>query len=306
MVVFAALAPFILAAEEGTPPAPAEDSTKQDGNDVQSLPIVRADIDVVGALPETPAITTLGKDELHAGQAKGAGDLLRVVPGVSSSRMGGHGLDPRVRGLGESSIRILVDGAEIHGGCPNRMDPPSSYAAVEAFDEITVVRGVQTLRYGTAPGTVLFEREPVRFSDDSWWRVGVNAVVGSNNDGPALGFNAAVGTPKLSFRAAADRLTMDSYSDGNGEEIASAFDSKNALLGLGWTPDSLTSLSLSYDINRTSDALYAGAGMDSPFSDNDTVRLKFRRGAGLRDSRRDEWRRLLERGLPPHGQLLAA
>ena len=267
------------AEEESAPVVSTETSEGQSGSESNPLPVVRADIDVVGELPETPAITVLGDDTIHAGQTKDAGDMLRAAPGVSSGRMGGHGLDPRVRGLGESSIRILIDGAEIHGGCPNRMDPPSSYAAVESFDEVIVVRGVQTLRYGTAPGTVLFEREPVRFVDDSWWRAGVNAVIGTNNDGPALGFNAAIGTPKFSLQAAGDRLAMDNYSDGNGEEIASSFDSRSGSLALGWTPNQLTSLSLSYEVNRTKDALYAGAGMDSPFSDGDVARLKFRRGA---------------------------
>ncbi len=278
-LVVVALVPVTGFAEvEETPDYPVESPAEQTVNENQPLPVVRADINVIGALPETPAITTLGDDELRAGQSKDAGDLLREAPGVSSGRMGGHGLDPRVRGLGESSIRILIDGAEIHGGCPNRMDPPSSFAAVDSFDEIIVLRGVQTLRYGTAPGTVLFEREPVRFLEDSWWQAGFNTDIGTNNDGPAVGFNAAVGTSKVSLQVAGDRLEMDNYSDGNGEEVASAFDSRNGSLALGWTPDELTSLSLSYEANRTEDALYAGARMDSPFSDGDVARFKFRRG----------------------------
>ncbi len=269
-----------VAADDDTPQPGAEQTAQGSEADAGQLPVVRAKIDVVGAFPTTPAVTSLESEQLHTGRARDAGDLLRLVPGVSSGRMGGHGLDPRIRGLGESSIRVLVDGAEIHGGCPNRMDPPSSFAAVESYDEVTVVRGVQTLRYGTAPGTVLFDRDPVRFIDDAWWQASVNAVAGTFHDGPALGFNAAVGTPIFSLEAAADRLVMDSYSDGDGEQVASAFDSRNGLLTLGWTPDNLTSLSLSWEVNRTRDALYAGAGMDSPFSDGDVIRFKFRRAAG--------------------------
>jgi iron complex outermembrane receptor protein len=264
------------------PPAdPSDQKTAQSDDATLQLPVVRAKIAVTGSFPDSPAHNTvLDGDQLHSGPVKDAGDLLRVAPGVSSGRMGGHGLDPRVRGLGESGIRVLVDGAEIHGGCPNRMDPPSSFAAVESFDEISVARGVQTLRYGNAPGTVLFERNPVRFTDEGWWRAAVSAAGGTNNDGPALGFNAAVGSARLSLRASADRVTMNSYSDGDGNEVASAYDSRNGSLALGWTPDPLTSLSLSWEANRTRDALFAGAGMDSPFSNNDAVRLKLRRDAG--------------------------
>ena len=267
-------------AEDEQQPPEEQDKVPESSENAKTLPVLRAEIEVFGRIEKTPAVTQLGDALLHGGQARDAGDLLRVAPAVSSGRMGGHGLDPRIRGLGESSIRVLIDGAEIHGGCPNRMDPPSSFAAVDHFDEVIVVRGVQTLRYGTAPGTVLFERLPVRFLDDSWWRVSANAVTGTNNDGPAMGFSAAIGSTKLSLEAAADRLRMSNYSDGNGEEIASAFDSRNGSIALGWTPDDLTSVRLSYELNRTTDALYAGAGMDSPNSETDAVRLRFRRDAG--------------------------
>ena len=171
----------------------AEETLPEGSENQEPLPVLRAEVEVFGKIAKTHAVTHLGDALLHGGQAKDAGDLLRAALAVSSGRMGAHGLDPRIRGLGESSIRILIDGAEIHGGCPNRMDPPSSFAAVESYDEVVVVRGVQTLRYGTAPGTVLFERLPIRFFEDRWWRVSANTVTGTNNDGPALGFSAAVG-----------------------------------------------------------------------------------------------------------------
>lgn len=258
----------------------AEETLPEGSENEEPLPVLRAEVEVFGKIAKTHAVTHLGDTMLHGGQAKDAGDLLRAALAVSSGRMGAHGLDPRIRGLGESSIRILIDGAEIHGGCPNRMDPPSSFAAVESYDEVVVVRGVQTLRYGTAPGTVLFERLPIRFFEDRWWRVSANTVTGTNNDGPALGFSAAVGTPRFSLEISGDRLKMDSYLDGKGDEVASAFDSRNGAVALGWTPDDLTSLRLSYEINRTVDALYAGAGMDSPESETDAARLRFRRDAG--------------------------
>jgi iron complex outermembrane receptor protein len=267
-------------AEDAQEPREEETTALDDAQPTPPIPVVRADIEVFGKIPKNPAVTTLEATQLRNGQSRDAGDLLRNATAVSSGRMGGHGLDPRIRGLGESSIRVLIDGAEIHGGCPNRMDPPSSFAAAESYDEVVVVRGVQTLRYGTAPGTVLFERLPVRFFDNGWWRVFANAVAGTNNDGPALGISAAVGSSKFSFEASGDRLKMDSYSDGNGEEVASAFASLNGAVALGWTPDVLTSIRLSYELNRTVDALYGGAGMDSPESETDAIRLRFRRDAG--------------------------
>jgi iron complex outermembrane receptor protein len=160
------------------------------------------------------------------------------------------------------------------------MDPPSSFAAVESLSELSVVRGVPTLRYGAAPGTVIFDRRPAELADGSWWSLSAQAAAGSYFAGPAYGLDATVGSRRLAFQVSADRLHMESYSDGNGDEVPSAFDSRNGLLSVTWRPDELSSVTLSYEVNRVQDALYAGAGMDGLYSDNDAARMRFRRAAG--------------------------
>jgi iron complex outermembrane receptor protein len=85
------------------------------------------------------------------------GEFLRQINGVSGSRFGGRGIDPIIRGQSQTRLNVLLDGAYIHGGCPNRMDPPTSWAALETYEEVIVIKGVQTLQYGGggSGGTVL-------------------------------------------------------------------------------------------------------------------------------------------------------
>ncbi|MDI5890858.1 hypothetical protein QLQ83_07125 [Halomonas sp. LR5S20] len=52
--------------------------------------------------------------------------------------MGGHGLDPVIRGQQGNALNILVDGGYVFGGCPNRMDPPTAYVPLHCFDRVTV------------------------------------------------------------------------------------------------------------------------------------------------------------------------
>ncbi|MCK5359539.1 MAG: TonB-dependent receptor plug domain-containing protein, partial [Gammaproteobacteria bacterium] len=89
------------------------------------------------------------------------GEFLRQINGVSGSRFGGRGIDPIIRGQSQTRLNVLLDGAYIHGGCPNRMDPPTSWAALETYEEVIVIKGVQTLQYGGggSGGTVLFNRD---------------------------------------------------------------------------------------------------------------------------------------------------
>jgi iron complex outermembrane receptor protein len=61
-----------------------------------------------------------------------------------------------------SRIKILTDGTENLGACPNRMDAPTSYISPESYDRISVIKGPQTVQYANtgSAATVMFERQP--------------------------------------------------------------------------------------------------------------------------------------------------
>lgn len=212
------------------------------------------------------------------GTAADGGAWLRSVTGVSGVRMGGHGIDPVIRGLAQTRINILLDGAYVHGGCPNRMDPPSAYSDLDSYDAVTVLKGVQSMQHGAGggAGTVLFTRERPRFAADESLR-GKAGLQFQSNPNTRGGFaDLAAGTPQAYARLIAIRKQADDYRDGDGREVRSAYSSKDGNLLLGLTPDAHTRLELGLEASRTDDALYAGAGMDAPQSDNDTVRVKFK------------------------------
>jgi iron complex outermembrane receptor protein len=245
--------------------------------------VVTDEILVLDEWPPPSGIKTFQRDELTPVPIGDGADLLRSIAGVSLGRMGGHGLEPRIRGLGESNLNVLLDGAYVHGGCPNRMDPPSSFAAPGGFDRITVLKGVQSLRYGAggSGGTVLFERGPTVLSADEPWRADVRSSYGSWHRNPEVGVDAAFGRGSFYLRALGEIRSFDSYEDGDGNTVRSAYDSEasNLIIGLGSAEKGF--LELGWEAVRTDDALFAGAGMDSPEDSNDTMRLKFRRGDEL-------------------------
>ena len=130
--------------------------------DTAEEPTTMPDVVVFGTPPGNPGnVIFTGGDAARSPAADGA-DLLRAVNGISASRMGGRGLDPVIRGQSQGRVNVLVDGAYILGACPNRMDPPSSFAAIQTWDQVVVMKGVQTLLWGGggSGGTVIFERQP--------------------------------------------------------------------------------------------------------------------------------------------------
>ncbi|MCP4658672.1 MAG: TonB-dependent copper receptor [bacterium] len=273
--------------ETDTPPARADETAEAEealepATESDSY-VVRDEIVVTDVDPSGPFVELLDKDELQSYPHGDGAELLDGIPGVSVGRMGGHGLEPRIRGLGEGNINVVIDGAYVHGGCPNRMDPPTSFAAIESFERVLVLKGVQTLKYGAggSAGTVVFERLTPRLRDGDHWRLAAGAGYTTHSAEPEVTLDATLGSERFFFRTIAESRERDSYEDGNGTVVPSAFRRRDVNFLLGWTPDDDHLLELGLEANRTDDAFFPGAGMDSVKDDNDTIRLRFRRGRRL-------------------------
>ena len=250
-------------AEEADDPKPEPDK-----------PVMHGSLEVTAEAIPIPALTIIGEEEIRSTVPMGDGsEVLRDVTGADLSRMGGHGLEPFVRGQSQGDLTVLLDGATVHGGCPNRMDPATSYSTTATTDRLVVIRGVQTLQYGPgAPGgTVLYDRKTPIFDDTSW---NLNATTG--------GSDAAVGFGAFSLRALGTYRNTKKYEDGSGEEVRSAAKSTGGTLMLGWRPTADTEFELGYERSNTDDALFAGAGMDAPESTADIVRFQTERTSRAR------------------------
>ncbi len=207
--------------------------------------------------------------------ASDAGDWLRRINGIEAVRMGGHGLDPVIRGQQGNALNILVDGGYVLGGCPNRMDPPTAYAPLHSFDRVAVSKGVTTLQHGAggSGGTVLFERSA---PDVDGREVQQQGSVGASYDdnGKRAGLHATLlaGNQNGYWRLFGERQTASDYEDGDGRRLHSGFETTSGGLALGFTPTADTELAFGYEGVRERDVEFAGAGMDAPKSDNDTLR----------------------------------
>ncbi|WP_260927475.1 TonB-dependent receptor plug domain-containing protein [Novosphingobium sp. 9] len=74
--------------------------------------------------------------------------LLSDFPGVAVNTGGGFSSMPRIRGLSEQRIRIVIDGVTIDMACPNDMNTPLSYTDPQTIASIAVVPGVAPVSMG--------------------------------------------------------------------------------------------------------------------------------------------------------------
>ncbi len=265
----------------------ANDATDE-STEPNGPPVVHGSVEVTANAVPIPLTTIIDRESARSTVPLGDGsEVLRGVVGADLGRMGGHGFEPFVRGQSQGDLTVLLDGAVVHGGCPNRMDPATAYITTESIDRVVVIRGVQTVRYGPgAPGgTVLYERQ-VPDLGARHWTIDVGTGLSNWSGRPDLALDAAVGLGGWTLRALASSRDLESYQDGDGVEVRSAARTSSAMLMAGrLRPGSL--LELSYEWADTTDALFAGAGMDAPES---TAHILRARSEGRTEGGRFGWR----------------
>ncbi|MGE8523205.1 MAG: TonB-dependent copper receptor [Acinetobacter pseudolwoffii] len=233
--------------------------TSAAGNDANGL-IVRAD-------PKQP---------IQPIPASDGADYLQSIVGFSAVNSGaGTNGDVTFRGMFGSRIKILTDGTENLGACPSRMDSPTSYISPESYDQISVIKGPQTVQYANtgSAATVIFERSPEQFDEDKNYRGQTSVLMGSFG---RLDQNVevAAGDDKKYIRLNSNRSVSDSYQDGNGNTVPSDWERWNADLALGLTPNEDTWIELTAG-KADGEAVYAGRAMDGSKFARESLGLRF-------------------------------
>lgn len=245
-----------------------------EANELEDAAALRLSEIVVRASQGDPSVTQSFPQERLTPETD-SGAYLRDVVGVSAGRMGGHGVDPVIRGQSQNQINVLNDGAYQFGACPNRMDPPASFVNLDTYDRVTVLKGFASVLYGAggSGGTVLFERDPQRLSE---WTAQGRASVGYESNGSAKRVSAvgSMGDVWGSVRADATYVDAGNYDDGDGNSVATSYRQRHGGFGVALTPSNQRYFSVDIEQDRVTDALFPGAGMDSPLSDSLKVTAK--------------------------------
>lgn len=232
---------------------------------------------ITGVAQQSPlTVVTDPKIPRQPVPASDAGDYLKTIPGFSAVRNGGVNGDPVFRGMFGSRLKLLSNGGEMLGACPNRMDSPSSYISPDTFDKLTVIKGPQSVLWGpgASAATILFEREPEQFSEPDY-RINASLLTGSNGRFDR-NIDAAAGSEQGYARLMANSSQADDYEDGNGDTVPSRYDKWNTDVALGWTPDADTLVELTAG-RGDGYARYAGRGMDGSQFQRESLGLRFKK-----------------------------
>ncbi|MBC6489588.1 TonB-dependent receptor domain-containing protein [Flavihumibacter stibioxidans] len=155
-----------------------------------------------------------------------AGQVLQQIPGFAAiKKSGAFGFDPVFRGFKLDQLALLTNGVMTStAACPNRMDPPSSQVLVSQADQVEILKGPHSFRYGPAMGAIInFKTAAPEFREKPELFGRFNTGYESNGDIYRAEGQLGVRGKKFQLSGVGSYSKGHNYSDGNDSIIPARF-----------------------------------------------------------------------------------
>ncbi|NOZ42114.1 MAG: TonB-dependent receptor [Alphaproteobacteria bacterium] len=233
------------------------------------------EIVVMGTRLPKPALSTSVPKDIDGQPFADTGDYLRNIPGVTSGRMGGHALEPVIRGQSRSQLNIINDGAFLEGAGPNRMDTSVAFADIDTADVVIVQRGYQSVQNGPggSGGTIIVKHYAPIFEQGQNFKGRFDGAYESNASVWSGAGNISAHAHNFYLRLNSHFKDAGNYDDGSGNKVRTAFRSYGGSAEAGYSDDA-TQASIGISQEELRNSLFPGAGMDSPQGSATIIRAK--------------------------------
>jgi iron complex outermembrane receptor protein len=232
----------------------------------------------ISANAETPDLgMLLISDQLSQKNPADVGAFFRDVIGAGSIKKGAAAQDPVIRGFKYNQLNVMFDGGlGVTGGCPSRMDPPTSHVQAEDIDRIEIIKGPFSSRYPqTMGGIVNMVTHNARSYGEDGFRVGLISGYESVYGGSRGRVFITGGNTRFDYYAGGGTKQYGDYRDGSGETVPSQFKSNDYSVKLGYQPSQHQRLQLSWRQSFARDTLYPALPMDATIDDTDMLSVDY-------------------------------
>jgi len=263
-----------------------------------TLGMYAAPIELETITVETKAGTEIIKDV--SGEDIKSADLAEALfkqsPSVSLVRRSGIANDIRVRGQKKDNISVTIDGAKIHGACPNRMDPPISHVLTNNVDYIEINEGPFNVEdFGVLSADIKIHT--IKPKKDFTGSIDLG---GGSFGYKKAAFSLSGGTDTVRFLLSGSKEEGEQYEDGNGDDFVgqidrniaqgnvsavaryqdkyknlNAFEKETLMAKMFWDITDTQELRLSYTANRSDNILYPSSKMDALHDDSDIYNIEY-------------------------------
>jgi len=238
-------------------------------------PIVIEEI-VVSADNATSQVDVYSQD-ISRKPPKDIGEYFKNITGINAVKKGGFAMDPVLRIFKNDQLNVQYDGGvRCWGGCPNRMDPPTSHIQSEDVEKIEVFKGPFSVRFGQTMGGIinLVMKKPNTFDH---WTLKTSAETGyeTNGNGTVGRLSFKGGGSGFDFYLSGGTKNYQNYETGDGLEVPSGFRVNDYTAKVGYLPAENQRIQLSWRQSFTRDVDYPSLPMDATVDDTDILALDY-------------------------------
>jgi iron complex outermembrane receptor protein len=235
------------------------------------------DIQISSPVMDKATISNEAIEEVDTRNAVDGGDLLKNINGVNTIRRGGHGLEAVIRGQSDQRLNTFLDGAMVYGACSAKMDPASTYANVNNYDSVTVIKGTQSVLFGAGgPGGIVSFKRVTNPVTKPEFRIGQN--FDSNAGAYTTSGNMVYPLSSTAYlRLNGSTTNAGNYETGSGIKPLTEYSTTDYTVILGTLLSDGSKLEVNYSNNRQDEVGYPGLMMDIVYSYTDMYTLKYHR-----------------------------
>ena len=214
-----------------------------------------------------PNTLPLGKEELLDDSRNiSAAHVAQNISGVGSSCRSIDAPEITIRGLGWERVPAQLDFLPLYGSCPARMDPPATYLSPESIANLTIVKGLPSVTYGSGGtgGRVMARSiaDPTQPALN-----GYEADAGATWNGGREGFTSRVGgkvgNGKVEASVGANAVNFGDYESGAGKTVPGENRSHGASAQIRLTPNANTGYFINWNLHQVDHLDYPALPMDA-------------------------------------------
>jgi iron complex outermembrane receptor protein len=249
---------------------------------------------IVEATMTTQIVKDVSGEDIKSADLADA--LAKHSPSVSLVRRSGIANDIRIRGQKKDNINISIDGAKVHGACPNRMDPPISHVLTNNIDYIEINEGPFSVEdFGVLSADVKIHTLKPKKEFEGELNLGLGDFGYRKS---TLSMSGGIGDFRILFSASTE--TGKQYKDGNGDDFVgqianniangivspmaqyqdeyksmNSFSKKTIMTKIFWDISDTQVLKLGYTQNNSDKILYPSSKMDALYDDSTIYTLDY-------------------------------
>jgi iron complex outermembrane recepter protein len=220
-----------------------------------------------------------------------AGAILNSDISINGIRKSGsYGFDPVLRGFKYDQLNVVMNGSvAAAAACPNRMDPVTSQIPVNIIDNIQILKGPYSLRFGNSfGGTINFLTAESRYSDTLNYSGRFSSTY--ENNGKIFRSEGIIGiqSKKLEANVFGSWSQGKDYHDGMGRAVPSGFLRGSFGSQLTFRIDEWQEISLSANRNMGRDTDFPALPMD--LREDDTWMVNAAHGIRFSGVKTESWK----------------